>query len=1008
MSENAKPTYFGKFELLQLLEEGTAARLYKATNTKTGRTVLLRVVTASVSANPRLAAVFEELSGPEYRGISHPNVLALLDAGKLGRRYYFAFEYLEGQPLSALLSRSRLEQREALDILRQVTEALRLVHQLKRIHGDIKPGNIIVGRDRKNRPVVKLTLADFSTVASEGMVSVYGELVGTPKYMSPEQIAGRAMTGRSDIFSLGIVAYRMFAGREAFQVENPLGYLRANAERVAVPLAQIDTGIPTEISLMVAKMMERDATKRYRGCQSLLEDLERVEARIAGDYSEVAPPGVDSAFARKLPVLESPSKSSSWRMAALLLGAAFIFTLGYLLAAAMRTPAPQERTDETATKPPLQVETVVQPHKTPEPAVLPLPSPLPVSDSSSELKQAKARAQDYINRGRFDDAFHEFEALAAKHEGTPTQLKARDGMAWVLYEHCLGAKLNEEYDAALDICDELAQSFPDSEWTKLAANSVPFLLYEQADLKLSNNDIKGALGSFKILLDEHKDTAWERKAERQVPKLMFEVAEKERTGGDPALAVRMYKQIISAYPDTESAEQAAYRLPEALLLQGEGLLTAGTYDVAFDTFKQLSENHPDTSSGDIAKDRAAQALYEWSKLLMTRGKIREALEKWQTLSQQHPDSRWLDEAAESTATVRGIAERLSAAGETNGQGPSGPAILLAWAEELSEQGKNEEAEKALRQLVKEYPDSEEAGGTVEKLAAEAYALAEQNLLAGRVDAAAKLFETIITRYPGGAAAENAAALLEFVQGAPDGMVPIPVGDFIMGTRDEDTAALCQAHGIPEILASRYFFDEQPAGRVNQPAFYVDKYEVTNAEYKRFVDDAGHAPPLSSAWEGAEVMAEFRNFPVTNVNWTDASDYAEWAGKRLPTEAEWEKAARGTDGRLYSWGSEFSRDKASLASAGTIGASAVGSNPEDCSPYGCLDMIGNVREWTNDSYLPYKNSETQGAPFDPHKRVLRGGSYAVTNEPYLSTCANRFADLPVKSAPDVGFRCAKSP
>ena len=206
-------------------------------------------------------------------------------------------------------------------------------------------------------------------------------------------------------------------------------------------------------------------------------------------------------------------------------------------------------------------------------------------------------------------------------------------------------------------------------------------------------------------------------------------------------------------------------------------------------------------------------------------------------------------------------------------------------------------------------------------------------------------------------------------------------------------------------------DEQPAHRVLVDAFFMDKYEVTVRQYGVFLQEAGGDRP--SEWKTMNKTAN-QNRPVMGVDWADAARYCKWAGKRLPTEAEWEKAARGTDGRLYPWGNDpptplhanfgktGSNDHGSLAPVGTL--------ENGKSPYGIYDMAGNVWEWVSDWYddAYYKNSPPQN-PAGPSMggfKVIRGGSWA--SGPRNLRSADRYRDPPsFRSLYFPGFRCAKN-
>ncbi|MCG3211131.1 MAG: Hercynine oxygenase [Anaerolineae bacterium] len=202
----------------------------------------------------------------------------------------------------------------------------------------------------------------------------------------------------------------------------------------------------------------------------------------------------------------------------------------------------------------------------------------------------------------------------------------------------------------------------------------------------------------------------------------------------------------------------------------------------------------------------------------------------------------------------------------------------------------------------------------------------------------------------------------------------------------------------------------PAHDVDLPAFEIDRFEVTNEEFAWFADQSSfvsYAEQHSSKnWRDA---AEGKpNHPVVYVTWDDAKAYCEWAGKRLPSEAEWEKAARGTDGRTYPWGNEFNAAAGNFYEGGIRGTTAVGSFPDGASPYGAQDMAGNVREWTADYFVAYPGQAADADPFFGEKnRVNRGGGWFDGEDGELVTTYNRNAGPPETSAnDDIGFRCAR--
>jgi serine/threonine protein kinase len=221
--------------------------------------------------------------------------------------------------------------------------------------------------------------------------------------------------------------------------------------------------------------------------------------------------------------------------------------------------------------------------------------------------------------------------------------------------------------------------------------------------------------------------------------------------------------------------------------------------------------------------------------------------------------------------------------------------------------------------------------------------------------------------------------------APEGMVYIPGGKFLLGRND----------GSP---------DEGPAHEVEVESFFLDLHEVTNQDYKRFIDATGHPAPKHWNFSGSYVPDEAR-LPVIYVTWDDATAYAKWANKRLPTEAEWEYAARGGDkGYRYPWGNQWQAGAANVDRKGQFKPAPVRSFDQDVSPFGIYDLAGNVSEWVQDFY-----TERYGAKPDQRLRVYRGGNFLDAPEKSMSTY--RWADFPADIPEDqmlrVGFRCAKS-
>ena len=217
------------------------------------------------------------------------------------------------------------------------------------------------------------------------------------------------------------------------------------------------------------------------------------------------------------------------------------------------------------------------------------------------------------------------------------------------------------------------------------------------------------------------------------------------------------------------------------------------------------------------------------------------------------------------------------------------------------------------------------------------------------------------------------------------MIAIPAGEFTMGSDVED---------------------ERPPHTVFVDGFEMDKLEVTNQEFERFVQETGYVTDAEKAGDTSwrYYAKDKAQHPVVKVSWNDANAYCGWAGKRLPTEAEWEKAARGTDARRYPWGNQWDAARANAKEAGNRGITAVGSFPAGASPYGVLDMAGNVAEWTTDWFKAYPGGDFYSPYYGEKYRVIRGGGWF--SDQNLVRTTERSASAVELANDDVGFRCAR--
>ena len=394
----------------------------------------------------------------------------------------------------------------------------------------------------------------------------------------------------------------------------------------------------------------------------------------------------------------------------------------------------------------------------------------------------------------------------------------------------------------------------------------------------------------------------------------------------------------------ESAEEAARRQRARRYEDGERALDAGQWRAAIDAFEEVTAGNPDFRD---VQEKLAQAhdelqRAEWYDEAIAHGEAQrwpEACRTWVDVLRERLDYRDGDAAKRLLDATDGLLAQLDMVKETFKQQQrdlektSGALTLfdaLATAVEGRDWERAIEVGEKLLQLV---PDLDHP--------------------------------QVWLAHARGELKQREALGKDRMPWEQDGkeMVHVPAGEFLYG-------------------------DEKKKREL--PEFWIDKTPVTNAEYARFVSATGHGPPQH--WKSKTPSKEIAAHPVVYVSWRDAVAYAEWAGKRLPTEEEWEKAARGTDGREYPWGDQepapqlcnFDRNEGSTTPVGKY-------SPQGDSPYGCVDMAGNVWEWTSSDY-------------DASNKVLRGGSWI--DEPSRVRGANRGWRRPGDSSGNFGFRCAR--
>lgn len=283
-----EPAQLGRYVIQSELGRGAMGVVYKATDSVLERTVAVKTV--NITLEREYAEKYEQRFYQEARaagGLNHPNIVTIHDVGKAGDVVFMAMEYIEGVELRTLIGEGRpLRVAQAVSIAAQVAEGLGYAHQRGVVHRDIKPANIMVVA---NGPV-KITDFGIARMRGSGDLTQTGTLLGSPKYMSPEQVIGKRADQRSDIFSLGVILYEMLCGSAPFNGENVTALMYQIVNFVPPAPSTINPAVPELLDYIVAKMLAKPLEQRYQDAAELAGDLRECERQLAAPAGSTQPP----------------------------------------------------------------------------------------------------------------------------------------------------------------------------------------------------------------------------------------------------------------------------------------------------------------------------------------------------------------------------------------------------------------------------------------------------------------------------------------------------------------------------------------------------------------------------------------------------------------------------------------------------------------------------------------------------------------------------------------------
>lgn len=1024
MSEqNPRPDHLGKYELTGLLQEGGAGQMWRARDTQSGRSVLLKVVAASVSRSSAFGRYFYDKWADQQSLLEHPNILRVLEVGTEADRHYVALEDPGGESLSEKLEQAPLDADEALGAVRQIAEGLRAAHRRDVMHGHLKPSDIIVTSDQRGRPLLKVAFFDMGVSAEQSIVSLPGGVLGTPKYMAPEVIQGRPPSPQADIFALGVLAYELFTGKEPFPADHVVGYLFANCRHEPVPADQANERVPREVALVIGRMLEKDPRRRYGSMQRTIDDLDRSVTTIKTGRVEVVPYGTDSAFARQYQLPEAERKrpagalGSAARVIALVVIAAAVGLLGYSVGRVRFRPAEE---------PGAATEPAQQPR---EPALAELPTRPPASpaaptargeagretEAARAFRKAMADWEIYPGREDYDFGVTLFVDMAQRYPDTPFATKSREQAAriYTQWAHSLARTGGHQeavakYERAIELAPE------GSEFARLARRNMPSAMVRVAEALEGRGEYARALELYEQVARDYPGTKEAGLLVNRKPAVLLNqafVAWQDEKEFDEAVSAMM--EIIKQYPGTEAALRARRAMPSLYLDAVRDKLDKGDLQEARQQLVQLVEAYPEHEAAARAAELDAETLFRLFVAGDAAGEVAVGASHYGELLRRYPSSGWAVKAARINLSLpRGAGDTLYDDKTARNQ--------LQQAEKHYDAFDFVHAIGTLRGVIQfARADSPLASEALAKLPSWLYESAIHAYGTGAAAECEERLEELCSQFPHTGWDDRSRTTLDRIKSPPEGMVFVPEGRFRMGSEMSEIEAILRDAGVlvlggsdEEIKQAADIYgilNETPQHAVSTRAFYIDKTEVTNEQYKQYVEETRNPPPAH--WRGGTYPEGEADLPVVNVSLAEAHAYAQWREARLPTESEWEKAARGVDGRTFPWGEVFGRQRCHHMRTEDAGPVRVASYPTWQSPYGCLDMIGNVLEWTDSVFIPYPGGEAEytvgeGPPYGGYQ-VARGGAwYQHEIAPIPARCASRYPMDAAAPNMATGFRCVR--
>ncbi len=1036
----------GRYKIEALLGKGGMSSVYRATDPNLRRTVAVKLIHPHLSSDPEFVRRFE-LEASAVAQLRHPNIIQVHDFDHENEVYYMVLEHVAGETLQTRLKAlhtadQRLPLADAVRIMATVCDAVHYAHQRGMIHRDLKPANVMINPD--GQPI----LMDFGVakMVSGQQHTATGAIIGTVAYMSPEQIQGQGVNERADIYSLGVMLYEMTAGRPPFEGDSAMTVMFKHVNEPPPDIRVLNADVPDELNAVIVRALSKKAEDRFASAGDMAATLRGVNL---GAQPTLAPPLV----------VESPAATTA---PASTVARPPVSEQSTIASPPVAPPIPTPAADQSVIKAPagrrrgligalalggvgvIGIVLVIAWQMLGGPASSALPGAEGMAHISGGvyLVGVSAGAGEYaplqqVNLSEFwidrlevtNEQYAEF--AKAKGAATPTGWaggaypageanRPVQGVAWQpAAEYCAWANKRLPTEAEWEVAargpggylfpwgsNEKSVTLPQAatyDVGTIPTNRSPFGAFDMAgnvwewvstpyvETPAGQQVLRG--GAYNFL----KDMAYRLVGDPNLPTMVaaagFRCAAPQVEGAPTAEPVPLLP--------TESLEGVLYQDEFANPASGWPVASEQNYKLGYhpQSFFHLELTTPNDTLISTRELDFASYLAETEALVDHTGTqggtfhyglvVRRTADDYYAFTIAPRAKTWravISSAGTATVLAEGSDDSIQAGKGVNrlqveANGPNFAFMING---------------RRVTQFTDVTLATGEVGFILQNVDDTLVHVHYNSLTLREVQQAVPVVsptavEPSPTLAPSPAPSETTVppTVAPTPIPVPEGMALIPADTFQMGS---ETGSL----------------DERPVHPVTLRSFFIDQFEVTNARYQVCVDAGACAPP---AQRGSFTRAnyftgpDFQNFPVIQMTWEQAEAFCKFENKRLPTEAEWEYAARGPDGLMYPWGNDFDPQRVPAFAGDTVEAGSL----DNASPFGVFDLAGNVVEWTADWYQPdyYQASpaENPAGPDTGRQKVLRGGSFGV-NDRTVYTATRRYKQGPGYRDVDAGFRCAK--